>query len=100
MLIDGNRQTLLGFILSDYIFVEEAFDFVWFGQRRPRRHRLSLLIVADDLVADVDAFIADVNRRPGNELLHFILRLAAERTSQRVVGSSYHPGKLRLRTDS
>jgi hypothetical protein len=51
------------------------------------------LIVANDLIADVDTFVADVDGGTRNEFLHFILRLAAERTTERVVTSSYHsPG--------
>src|SRR2546429_7225171 len=90
MLIDGDGQTLLGFVLADNVFVEKSFDLARLGQRRTRGHRLSLLVVADDLVADVDTLIADIHRGPGNELLHFILRLTAERAAQRVVSSSYH----------
>src|SRR5215831_2190587 len=78
MLVDGNSQTLLGFFLSDYIFIKEGFDFVWLGQGRPRRYRFRLLIIADDLVTNINAFITDVDRRPGYELLNFILRLTAE----------------------
>ena len=96
MLIDGDGETFLGFVLADYILIEKGFDFVGLWQGRPRGYRLSLLVIADDLVADVDALIADVDRWPGNEFLDFILRFTAERTSQRVVSSSYHLGKLRL----
>src|ERR1041385_3290317 len=96
MLIDRNGEAFLGLILADDVFVEKRFDFVRLGKGRTRRYRLSLLIVADDLIADVDAFIADVDRRTSNEFLDFILRFTAERTSQCVVGSSYHVGKLRF----
>src|ERR1700730_17359430 len=39
-------------------------------------------IFPDDLVANLDAFVTDVDHRPGDELLHITLGLAAERTSQ------------------
>src|SRR2546421_3878518 len=90
MLIDGDRQTLLGFVLADDVLVEKILDFAGFWQRRSRGYRFSLLIVGDDLVADVNALIADVNGGTGDELLDFILRLAAKRAAQRVIGSSYH----------
>src|SRR5713226_8647565 len=90
MLIDGDGQLLLRFVLTDDVFIQKRFDLAGLGQRRPRRYRLSLLIVGDDLVADVDALIADVNRRARNELFDFVLRLAAEGTAQGVVSSSYH----------
>src|SRR5713101_7825082 len=90
MLIDGDGELLLRFVLTDHVFIEERLDLAGLGQRRTRRNRLSLLIVGDDLVADVDALIADVNRRAGNELFDFVLRLTAEGTAQGVVSSSYH----------
>src|ERR1043165_5998127 len=97
MLIDGHRQTLLCFVLSDDVFIEERFDFTRLGKGWTRRYRLSLLVVADDLVADVDALIADVYSGTRNEFFDLVLRLTAERTAQRVVGSSYHGlGELRL----
>ena len=41
--------------------------------------RLVLLdLLGDDVVAEADALVANVNSRPGNELLHFLLGLAAE----------------------
>src|SRR5207247_1185701 len=35
-------------------------------------------LLLDDLVAQVDALVADVDARSGDELLHLLLRLAAE----------------------
>src|SRR5437879_11362159 len=90
MLIDGDRQLLFRFVLTDDVLVEEILNLARFWQRRARGYRLSLLIVGDDLVADVNALIADVNRGAGNELFYFVLRLAAKRAAQRVIGSSYH----------
>src|SRR5439155_26063819 len=78
MLIDRDRELLLRFFLADDIFVKKGFNLAGLWQRRTRGHRLSLLVVGDDLVADVDALIADVDGRAGNEFLNFILRLAAE----------------------
>src|SRR5258708_2091365 len=90
VLIDGDGELLFCFVLADDVFVEKRFDLAGFGQRRPRRYRLSLLIVGNDLVANVDALIADVHRRAGNELLDFVLRFAAEGTAQGVISSSYN----------
>src|SRR5258706_9533556 len=90
MLIDRDRELLLGFFLADDVLIEEGPNFPGLGQWRSRGYRLSLLVVGDDLVADIDALIADVDSRAGNELLHFVLRLTTERAAQRVVSSSYH----------
>src|SRR3546814_3167838 len=50
-----------------------------------RRHRSFLArgdpafdLLADDVVAQLDAFVADEHGRPGNQLADFMLRLAAE----------------------
>src|SRR5450432_1190196 len=99
MLIDGDGETFLGFVLADYILVKKKFDLARLWQRRPTGNGLGLLIVRDDLVADVDALVADVNRRAGNELLHFVLRFPAKRTTQSIVSSSYHTvGRLLKRS--
>ena len=42
----------------------------------------------DDVLAQLDAFIADEHRWPGDELAHLMLALSAERTVERVLGVS------------
>jgi hypothetical protein len=42
--------------------------------------------IADDVIAQVDALIADENRRPCDQLLHFVLALAAEGAVQGFFG--------------
>jgi hypothetical protein len=81
MLIDSDRELLLRFVLTDNVFVKECFDLPGLGKRGTRSYRLSLLVIADDLVADVDTLIADVDGRTSNELLHFVLRFTAERAA-------------------
>ena len=39
-------------------------------------------IIAEEVVAEADALVADVDRGTGNELFDFFLRLAAERAVQ------------------
>src|SRR5439155_6498862 len=90
MLIDSDGELLFRLFLADDVFVEKRFDLAGLGQRRTRVYRLRLLIVGNDLVANVYALIADVDRRARNELFDFILRFAAEGTAQGVVSSSYH----------
>jgi hypothetical protein len=66
MLVDGYRETLFRFILSDHILVEKILDLTRLRKWRAGRYGLRLLIVGDDLIADVDAFIANVNSRTRN----------------------------------
>jgi len=49
---------------------------------RARSARLELL--ADDVIAQFDAFVTDEHRGPGNELAHLVLALPAERAVQTV----------------
>jgi hypothetical protein len=90
VLIDGDGETLLRLFLPNDIFVKKPFDLARLGKWRAGGDAFGLLVVRDDLVADVYALVADVNGWPSDELLHFVLRLAAERTTQRVISSSYH----------
>src|SRR5437588_10011063 len=90
MLVNRDGQALFSFVLTDDVLVQEILNLAGFWKRRARGYRLSLLIVGNDLVADVNALIADVNRGTGDEFLDFVLRLAAKRAAQRVIGSSYH----------
>src|SRR5206468_864110 len=46
-------------------------------------------LLLDDLVAEVDALVADVHARPGNELLDLLLALATERALEQVAGLAY-----------
>ena len=68
VLVDRDRQTLLRLVLSDNILVQKTLNLAGLGKRWARRYGLGLLIVGDDLIADVDALIADVDGRTGNEL--------------------------------
>ena len=50
-------------------------------------------VLRDDVEADVDALVADVDRRPSYELLHVALRLVAEAAPEDVAGTRFlrHP---------
>src|SRR3546814_19042456 len=48
--------------------------------------RLGVDFLADDVVAQVNAFITDVYRGARDELAYFVLALAAERSAERRVG--------------
>jgi len=90
VLIHSDSQALLRLVLTDNVFIEEVLDLAGLWQWWTRGHRLSLLVVADDLVADVDALVANIDSGACNEFLNFILRLSAEGTTECVVSSSYH----------
>src|SRR6185437_11969264 len=73
--------------------VEELVDFPRLGQAVPLDAvRLGELFL-DDLVAEVNALVADVHTWAGDELLHLLLALSAERALQQVatVSDACHP---------
>ena len=100
VVVDSHGQHFLGFLLAHDLFVEEGFDLLWLGDGGEGGSGLGSLFLGcfpagfpgwtiamalainqflvQDLVAEIDAFIADVNARACDELSHLILRLAAE----------------------
>src|SRR5690606_32704020 len=68
-----------GAVLADYIVVEDVADFL---RRRDAAVFLAgntaLGFLADDVIAQLDAFIADEHGGARNQLAHLMLGLAAE----------------------
>src|SRR5690606_32504483 len=84
VVVDRYRQGLHGPVLADHVLVEEGADLLGLGQLLPPQvGRLGQLLL-DDLVAQLDALVADVDARTRDELLDLLLRLAAEGTLQQV----------------
>ena len=79
--VHRHRQGALGLVLTDDVVVQVGLELGRRGQLVTRG--LDRLhpgeFVPDDVVAQVDAFVADEHRRPGDELLDLVLALAAER---------------------
>jgi hypothetical protein len=61
-------------------------DFLRGGNALARLHHRGLVLLADDVHAQFDAFVADEHRRSGDQLAHLMLALAAERAIERVLG--------------
>src|SRR5690606_12542821 len=79
VVVHGHRQRALGAVLADHVLVQDLEDLAWLGQRTARRLRLFLQFLADDVVAQLHAFIADEHARTRDQLAYFMLTLAAER---------------------
>ena len=86
MLIYGNRQTLLGFVLTDDILIKKRFDVLRLWQIRPRRSCFRLIVVIDDLFSDINSFVANVNSRACDQFLDVIMRLAAIGATDKLFG--------------
>jgi hypothetical protein len=78
VVVDRDREDPLRVLLTDDVVVQELVDLL--GLRQLVEAQLGGLVelLLDDLVAEVDALIADVDAGSGDQLLDLLLRLAAE----------------------
>ena len=86
VVVDRDGELLLGLFLADDVLVEELLDFLRHGQGRARAvGPLEAVVVGDDVVADLDALVADEDRRTRDELADVVLVLVAERAPEHFV---------------
>ena len=71
VVIYGDRQDFLRDVLTDDVLIEDRADLVRNRQvgLRPFRAVLALRLFADDVVAELDALVADEDRGPGDSEL-------------------------------
>src|SRR6266576_2114119 len=86
MVVDCDREHLLGVVLADDVVVEDLADLLRGRNAVARFHQRGLVLLADDVHAQLDALVADEYRRAGDQLAHFVLALAAERAIERILG--------------
>jgi hypothetical protein len=86
VVIDGNRERLLGCLLADDVLPQERVDLLGLRQVEFARRLFARLgeTFFDDLVAEFYALVTDVHAGPSNELLYLLLALPAERTLEQV----------------
>src|SRR5690606_39022941 len=85
MVVHGDRERALGARLANHVLVEDLEDLLGLRQVAARRLRLLLEFLADDVVAQLDAFVTDEHAGARNQLAHLVLALAAERAVQNLV---------------
>ena len=85
VIVDRDREHALGVALADDIVVEDGADLARRRHAVARLHQRGFVLLADDVHAQLDALVADEDRRPGDELADFVLALAAERAVERVL---------------
>src|SRR5207244_12563405 len=86
VVVDRHREGLLRLILPHDVVVEDALDLGRLGELTRRRRLLALELALEDVVAELDAFAADVDGRPRDEARDLVLATAAERASDRMRG--------------
>ena len=85
VVVDGDREHALGVVLADHVVVEDLADLARRRHAVARLHQRGLVLLADDVHAQLDAFIADEHGRAGDQLADLVLALAAERAVERVL---------------
>src|SRR5256885_2468528 len=78
VVVDRDRERPLGLFLRDDVVVEDGVDVARARQVVEVELRRSGELLIDDLVAEIDALVADVDAGTGDKLLHLALALAAE----------------------
>ncbi len=68
VVVHGNGQGALGAFLADDVLIEDVLDLLRQRYLGNAVGNLALLILRQDLVAEGDALVADIDRRAGNEL--------------------------------
>jgi len=86
VVVDGDGQGPLRVVLPDDVLLEEGVDLARLGQVEVGHDAGAGLghALFDDLVAQLDAFVADVDPGAGDQLLHLLLTLAAEGALEQV----------------
>ena len=79
VVVDGDREDLLGPLLADYVVVEEVENLGGLGELVEAHLRRLGQLLFDDVVTEVYAFVADIDARTGDELLDLLLRFPAKR---------------------
>jgi hypothetical protein len=79
VIVDGDGELLFGLLLADDVLVEEALDLLRRGQAGAVVAALDAPVVGDDVVADLDALVADEDRRTRDQLTNVVLVFVAER---------------------
>jgi hypothetical protein len=86
VVVDGDRERALRPLLADHVLVQHVVDLARLREVLQLEGRRSGELLVDDLVAEIDALVADVDAGAGDQLLDLALRLAAEAAEELLVG--------------
>ncbi len=91
MIVNRDRQGLLGVVLADAAKIQLPANLRRFGHVQPGLLLFGLRcqFLIEHLLAENDAVVADKNSRTGDQLFDFGMGLAAK-TAQRDIGRSGH----------
>src|SRR5580700_4433080 len=80
MVINRHRERLLRALLSDNVLIENVVDLFGLGDVAKAQVLVDVFVELffDDLVAELDALVANINARARNKLADLLLRFSAE----------------------
>ena len=84
VVVHRHCEDLLRVVLPHDVVVEEFPDLARIGELLEAQLTRVGELLFDDLVAEIDALVADVHARAGDQLLDLLLGLAAERALQQL----------------
>ena len=85
VVVDRDRERALRLLLADDVLVEHVVDLPRLGEVLDVEARRCGQLLVDDLVAEIDALVADVDAGAGDQLLDLPLRFAAEAAEKLLV---------------
>src|SRR5262249_30214685 len=85
VVVDRDGQRPLGLLLADDVVVQLRVDLLRAREVVEVERRGSGELLVDDLVAEIDALVADVDAGSGDQLLDLALRLPAEAAEELLV---------------
>ena len=91
MVIDRYRERLLRLFLPNHVLIKEGLDFLWCRAGNDLFLGFALFFFCEDLVAERDALIADVDVGSRDELLDALFGLPAEAAAQVFVAGHRRP---------
>jgi hypothetical protein len=86
VVVDRDGVGPLGALLADHVLVQDVVDLDRLRQVFELEAGRGGELLIDDLVAEVDALVADVDAGTGDQLLDLALRLPAEAAEKLLVG--------------
>ena len=80
MIVNRDRERFLGAFLPDHVLIEDVVDLFRLRDVAKLQILIDVLVELffDDLVAELDALVANVNAGPCNQFADLLLRFAAE----------------------
>jgi hypothetical protein len=86
VVVDRDREGALCPLLTNHVLLQDVVDLPGLGEVLELEGRRCGELLVDDLVAEIDALVADVDAGSGDQLLDLSLRLPAEAAEELLVG--------------